>query len=152
MTYEIISRRRKKNLAPIITPDDAYNLVKRYRNLPQEHFIVITLNGAHEPITVSIVSIGLINRTIIHPREVFIRAIQDMAAAIIVCHNHPSGTLRASPEDDEITERVCNAGELLGIRVLDHIIFSKNGYASMRQEGYLKNQQGDIQYGGENDG
>jgi DNA repair protein RadC len=142
MTYEIISKRRKKNPAPVRTPDDAYNLIKRYRNLQQEHFIVITLNGAHEPITVSIASIGLINRLIIHPREVFIRAIRDMAAAIIVCHNHPSGSLIASPEDNAITETVCNAVELLGIHVLDHIIFSKRGFASMQREEYYKNQQG----------
>jgi len=137
MTYEIISKRRKNNPAPVKTPDDAYSLIKRYRNLQQEHFIVITLNGAHEPITVSIASIGLINRLIIHPREVFIHAIRDMAAAIIVCHNHPSGSLIASPEDNVITEKVCNAGELLGIPVLDHIIFSKRGYASMRRDEYF---------------
>jgi len=138
MTYEIISKRRIKNLSPIKTPNDAYKLIERYKDLLQEYFIVITLNGSHEPITVSIANIGLVNRTIVHPREVFVRAIRDMATAIIICHNHPSGSLKASPEDSEITERLTQAGELLGINVLDHIIISKNGYISLRNEGLFK--------------
>jgi DNA repair protein RadC len=140
VTYEIISKRKKNNPTPVRTPGDAYNLIKRYLNAPQEQFIVITLNGAHEPITVSIASTGLVNRAIVHPREVFVRAVRDMAAAISVCHNHPSGSLNAPPEGGEITESLCNAGELLGINVLDRIIFSKNGYASLRMEGYFKNK------------
>lgn len=138
MTYEIISKRRKNNAVPIKTPADVYKLIERYWGARQEHFIVITLNGIHVPISISLVSIGLVNRTVVHPREVFIRAIHDMASAIIVCHNHPSGSLKASPEDNEITERICKAGELIGIHVLDHIIFSETGYTSLRQEGYLK--------------
>jgi len=131
MTYEIISKRKKNKPIPIRSPQDVFNLVRRYLDSPQEQFIVITLNGAHEPINVSIVSIGLVNRTIVHPREVFIRAIQDMACSIIVCHNHPSGSLSVSPEDNEITERLAKAGELIGIQVLDHIIFSETGYVSL---------------------
>jgi DNA repair protein RadC len=138
MVYEIVSARRKKNPGTVTTPDDAYNLLKRYRNAQQEQFIVITLNGAHKPISVSLASIGLVNRAIVHPREVFIRAIKDNASAVILCHNHPSGFLKPSPEDNEITDRMCDAGELIGIRVIDHIIFSKNGYASLRKEGYFK--------------
>jgi len=143
MTYQIVSERRKSNLGAIKTPDDVYNkLLKRYRNEPKEQFIVITLNGTHEPISVSIASIGLVNRTIIHPREVFCRAIQDMATAILVCHNHPSGSLQPSDEDTEITERLCKAGHLLGIHVLDHIIFSKKDFLSLRKEGYFKPEEG----------
>jgi len=138
MTYEIITKRQKRETSPLLRPDDAYNLIKRYRNSPQEQFIVITLNGAHVPISVSLASIGLVNRTIIHPREVFVRAIRDMASAVIVCHNHPSGSLNASPEDNELTERICKAGELLGIHVIDHIIFTNTGYASLRRAGYFK--------------
>jgi len=139
MTYEIISKRKKSNPSPIRSPQDVFNLVRRYRDYQQEQFIVITLNGAHEPINVSIASIGLVNRTIVHPREVFVRAIQDMASAIIVCHNHPSGSLSVSPEDNEITERLCSAGELMGIYILDHVIISKSGFISLRNEGYFKN-------------
>ena len=141
MTYEIISKRKKNNTAPVKSPDDAYNLLSRYHDAKQEHFIVITLNGAHEPISVAITSIGLVDKTIVHPREVFVRAIQDMASAIIVCHNHPSGSLKVSAEDDEITKRIQSAGLLLGIHVLDHIIFSKFGYASLRQEGYFPSEE-----------
>jgi DNA repair protein RadC len=138
MVYEIVSARQKKSPAKVITAEDAYNLLKPYWNAEQEHFIIITLNGAHKPIKVSIVSIGLVNRTVVHPREVFVRAIQDNATAIILCHNHPSGNLDASTEDREITERMCDVGELVGIRVIDHIIFSKTGYASLRKNGYFK--------------
>ena len=137
MTYQIISERRKKNPGIIRMAGDAYNLVKRYWNAEKEHFIVITLNGTYEPISVSIVSIGLVNKTIVHPREVFINAIRDVATAIIVCHNHPSGSLLVSDEDNKVSEMIYKAGELLGIKVLDHIIFSKLGYASLRKEGYL---------------
>jgi DNA repair protein RadC len=141
MVYEIVSKRRIKNPVPVFNHEDAYNLIKRYQNLPKEQLILITLNGTHKPISVSIVSIGIVNRTIVHPREIFIRAIQDKASAIIICHNHPSGSLNASQEDNEITDRICDAGELLGIRVLDHIIFSENGYASLRKDGYFKTRE-----------
>jgi DNA repair protein RadC len=141
MKYQIVSERQISNPGTIKTPDDVYNLVKRYRNAKKEHFILITLNGAHEPISVSIVSIGLVNRTIVHPREVFAKAIKDMATAIIICHNHPSGSLKESDEDNEITERIYEAGKLLGINVLDHIIFSKTSFRSLRKEGYLKREE-----------
>jgi len=141
MVYEIVSKRRKKNPNPVITPDDAYELVKHYKNAEKEQFILITLNGNHRPISVSIVSIGLVNQTIVHPREVFIRAIKDNASAIIICHNHPSGNLYPSPGDNKITEMIYDAGELIGIKVLDHIIFSENGYASLRKDGYFKTRE-----------
>ena len=138
MKYQIVSERRKNYPESIRNPSDAYNLLKRYWKAVKEHFLLITLNGSHEPISLSIVSIGLVNRTIVHPREVFNKAILDMATAIIIAHNHPSGKLTPSPEDEEITSMIFEAGELLGINVLDHLIFSKYGYASLRQEGYLK--------------
>ena len=137
MTYEIVSKRRNNSPNPIYSPEDAYCLLKHFYSAKKEHFIVITLNGSHLPITVSIISIGIANRTIVHPREVFIKAIEDRAIAIIVCHNHPSGSLKPSPEDNEITERLYEAGKVIGINVLDHIIFSRNGYASLRKEGYF---------------
>jgi len=139
MTYQIVSERKRKNNPGVIRrPKDAYDLVKHYGNAEKEHFLLITLNGNHEPISVSIVSIGLVNRTIVHPREVFSRAVRDMATAIIVCHNHPSGSLEPSNEDKEVTEMIYEAGEVLRIRVLDHIIFSQFGFASLQAEGYLK--------------
>jgi DNA repair protein RadC len=138
MTYQIVSERKKNHHGAISTPDDAYSLIKRYGNAPKEQFLVITLNGAHEPISVCIATIGLANNTIIHPREVFVRAIQDMASAVVICHNHPSGSLNPSREDEEITIRMREAGRLIGIKVIDHIIFSKNGFISLRKEGYFE--------------
>ena len=141
MKYQIVSERQIYNDAIIKTSDDAYEIVKRYRNEEKEHFIVITLNNNHNPISVVIASIGLVNKTIVHPREVFVRAIQDLASAVIVCHNHPSGSLTISPEDIEITERLNEAGKIIGIDVVDHLIFTKDGYTSMRKQGYLQNKE-----------
>jgi DNA repair protein RadC len=135
MTYQIVSERRKNHQSAIKTPNDVYNLIKRYGNSPKEQFLVITLNGANVPISVCIATIGLANKTIVHPREVFVRAIQDMATAVVICHNHPSGSLSPSREDEEITMRMRKAGEVTGIQVIDHIIFSKNGFISLRKEG-----------------
>jgi len=141
MKYQIVSERRVNNNAVIKTSDDAYEMVKRYKNEEKEHLIVITLNNNHNPISVIIASIGLVNKTIVHPREVFIRAIKDMASGIIICHNHPSGSLEVSQEDIEITERLCSAGNILGIKVVDHLIFTKNEYKSLRKNGYFQNEE-----------
>jgi DNA repair protein RadC len=141
MTYEIISKRKKNNVGPIMNPEDAYHLLKPYQNANQEQCIVITLNGAHEPITVSLVSIGLVNKTLIHAREVFIRAIEDRASAIIIAHNHPSGILKPSNEDNDITKIIRDAGKLIGIPAIDHIIFSKDGFISLKKEGYFKQKE-----------
>jgi DNA repair protein RadC len=137
MIYQIVSERKLKRKAKIKSPSEVYELVKRYAALKQEYFILLTLNGAHNVISISIVTIGLVNRTIVHPREVFCRAISDRASAIIVCHNHPSDAVIPSDEDKQITERIYKAGELIGIPLLDHVVFSKTNYTSMRQQGDL---------------
>jgi DNA repair protein RadC len=121
----------------IRTPEDAFNVVRHIGDRNQEHFLVLTLNGAHELIRSNLVSIGLVNRTVIHPREVYAPALEDRAAAIIVAHNHPSGNLEPSLDDEEVTERLNEAGELLGIRLLDHVIFASDSYSSFVQEGRL---------------
>jgi len=97
----------------------------------QEHFFVITLNGAHEVIHAHLISKGTVNQSLVHPREVFAEAIAERAAAIVCVHNHPSGNLTPSKEDEEITRRLEEAGKLLGIPLLDHIIVSKNGFQSL---------------------
>ena len=135
MTYQIISERRLKRKVKVISPEEAYLLVKRYAAEKQECFILLTLNGSHNVISVSIVSIGLVNRTIVHPREVFAKAISDRASAIIVCHNHPSGAVDPSAEDKQVTREIFQAGEIIGIPLIDHIIFSKSGYTSLKKEG-----------------
>jgi DNA repair protein RadC len=118
-------------------PADVFPLIAHWADRTREQFITITLNGAHEVINSRIVTIGLINRTVIHPREVFATAIADRACALIVAHNHPSGRLEPSEEDIEITNRLLESGMMLGIAILDHVIFSQDGYFSFVEKGIL---------------
>jgi DNA repair protein RadC len=135
MTYEIISGRKVRNPEKVLKPEEVYALVKRYTKSRQEQFIVITLDGAHQPVSISVAFIGTVNNIMVHPREVFYRAIRDMAAGVIVCHNHPSGQLKPSPEDLKITRCLYEAGNILGIHFIDHLIIAKTGFYSFRQQG-----------------
>jgi len=119
-------------------PIDIFTLVRHYADRKQERFISLSLNGAHEVLAVRVVTIGLVNKTIVHPREVFADIIQDRAAAFCVAHNHPSGQLDSSPEDNEITERLQSAARILGLHFIDHIIFSQTSWYSYRENGKLK--------------
>ena len=119
------------------TPSDVFPLVAHFADLKQERFLTVSLNGAHEVIQTRTVSVGLVNRTLIHPREVFADALTDRACAIIVAHNHPSGQLTPSPEDKDITRRLRGAGELLGIPLLDHLVFSQQDFYSFVEHGLL---------------
>jgi DNA repair protein RadC len=119
--------------ARIDHPSDAFSLVRHYANRKQEYFICISLNGAHEVLAVRVITVGLVNRTIVHPREVFADALGDRACAIICAHNHPSGMTEPSREDDEVTESLNRAAELLGINFLDHVIFTGDAYFSYCQ-------------------
>ena len=118
-------------------PASVFDLVRHYGDRVQEHFLVVMLNGAHELMGVNLVTIGLVNRTLVHPREVFSDPIRMRATAIILAHNHPSGNLEPSPDDLEVTLRLKKAGLLLGIEVLDHIIFSSEDYRSMSETGEM---------------
>jgi DNA repair protein RadC len=118
-------------------PVDIFTLVRHYADRKQERFISLSLNGAHEVLAVRVVTIGLVNKTIVHPREVFADLIQDRAAAFCVAHNHPSGQLVSSPEDDDITERLQSAAQILGLHFIDHIIFSETAWWSFRENGKL---------------
>lgn len=129
-----ISRRivfcdRKK----IIYPSDIISLLRNYSDRKQEYFICIYLNGAHESIAVKVISIGIVNKAIVHPREVFAYAIEQRAASIIMAHNHPSNNVLPSAEDEQVTERLITAGGILGIPVLDHIVFSPDTYYSFSE-------------------
>lgn len=118
-------------------PRDVLPLVRHMTQKPQENFITLTLNGAHEVINLRIVSVGLVNRTVVHPREVYWGAITDRAAALVVCHNHPSGSVEPSQEDRNVTRRLSEAGEILGIPLLDHVIIGRKGFFSFLEEGLL---------------
>jgi len=118
-------------------PEDIHELIKHHADRRQEKFISISLNGAHEVLAVRIVTIGLVNRTIIHPREVLADPIQDRASSVAVAHNHPSGNLQPSMEDRKITQRLKDAAEILGLNFLDHLIFSDTDLFSFRREGLI---------------
>jgi DNA repair protein RadC len=118
-------------------PEDVFNLIRHYGDRRQERFICVSLNGAHEVIAVRVVTVGLVNRTIVHPREVFSDPLQDRASAVCVAHNHPSGKLTPSGEDDEITFRLKEAADILGINFLDHLIFSSEGFFSYSRNGLI---------------
>jgi DNA repair protein RadC len=121
----------------IRNPEDIFNTVRHFSDRRQERFICLSLNGAHELIKARTVTLGLVNRTIVHPREVFADPILDRASAIAVAHNHPSGQLKPSPEDDDITLQLVQSAKILGLRFLDHVIFTDTGYFSYRQTGRL---------------
>jgi len=116
--------------ARVKSPKDIYALIRHYSGCRQERFISISFNGAHEVLASRIVTTGLVDKTIIHPREVFADIISDRASAFCVAHNHPSGSLNPSKEDDDVTLRLKKAAKILGIRMLDHIIFTEHGYFS----------------------
>lgn len=135
--YEFTRRRVRPHGVKIRNAKDILPLVSHLVARPQEHFVAISLNGAYEVIACRVLTIGLVNSSQIHPREVFSEAITDRATAIIVAHNHPSGNLTPSKEDKLVTERLVKAGKLLGINLLDHIIFSSAGYYSFLEENCL---------------
>jgi DNA repair protein RadC len=135
---EQLSVMERENPTRRITfPGDAFPMLMKHGRRTQESFWVITLNGAHEVIRKREVTKGLLNRTVVHPREVFRGAIMDNAAAVILAHNHPSGSVTPSHEDRDITKRLKQAGEVIGIRVLDHLVFSREAYYSFLEHGEL---------------
>lgn len=134
---EFARRRIKPDGAKIETPADLLPHVRHYADRKQEHFLCASINGANEILNVRVVSIGLIDRTPVHPREVYADALTDRAAAIIVAHNHPTGGLEPSAADVEITNQLKAAGSVVGITLLDHIIFNRSGYHSFLESGRL---------------
>lgn len=133
-----LGKRRSSHLkAPIKHPQDIVPFVRNYAINSKEYFLSVTLNGGHEIIQIHVVSIGTINRTIIHPREIFVDAIKENASAIIVCHNHPSGNCNPSNEDIETTKMLIGASEILGIPLLDHIIIGFDKYFSFMENKIL---------------
>jgi DNA repair protein RadC len=121
----------------ITDASDVYEELAAFSRRAQEHFIVITLDGASHIIQTRTVFIGTLNQSLVHPREVFANAIADRAAGIIIAHNHPSGNLEPSQADRRITQRLKEAATLLGIDLLDHVILTRDGYRSFAEEGWL---------------
>jgi len=122
---------------PIVkTPEDVASLVKaRLKGKKKEYFLALLLDTRNQLIKVSEISIGSLDTSIVHPREVFKEAISASAASVIFVHNHPSGDCTASEDDIELTKRLAQSGEIVGIDVLDHIIISDKKYLSLKREG-----------------
>ncbi len=116
---------------------NVYDLMRVHALKKQEHFWLLTLDGASKIIRLKTLFIGTLTQSIVHPREVFAEAIADRAAAIIVVHNHPSGSLVPSEADKNVTRRLAEAGQLLGIELKDHLIISSRGYYSFSEEGLV---------------
>ncbi len=130
---EFSRRRIRPEGLKIKFPSDVMPLLHHYCDRKQEHFISITVNAANEVLKTRVITIGLIDKSHVHPREVFADAITDRASAIIVAHNHPTGNIEPSRADIEITKTLKEAGKILGISVLDHLIFGNKGYYSFAE-------------------
>lgn len=130
--YELWRRQFEVSERPIIdSPEKAVERLTDLRDKKQEYFVCLTLDGANRLIAKRVISIGTLTSSLVHPREVFAEAITDRAASIIVAHNHPSGNLEPSQADRDVTERLREAGELLGISLLDHIIITKDSHKTI---------------------
>jgi len=128
---EFWRRKYTKQTAPLIdSPESAAEQLEFIRNKRQEYFVMLTLDGARRLINCRTITIGTLMSSLVHPREVFSPAIEDRAASIIVGHNHPSGMLDISENDREVTKRIRLAGELLGIKLDDHIIVAGDSFVS----------------------
>ncbi|MEA1945086.1 MAG: DNA repair protein RadC [Euryarchaeota archaeon] len=136
-SFELARRHIVKETIKITEAEDVLPLIDWIANKQQEYFICITLNGANEVIENRTVTVGLLDRSQVHPREVFADVITDRAASVIFAHNHPSGALEPSNSDLKIQEQLTEAGRILGIKVLDHIIISKKGYYSFQENGLV---------------
>lgn len=136
--FEFTRRKLRKKTLTIRCASDVYPLVAHLSSKKQEHFLCISLSGANEVIASRTITIGLLNSSQVHPREVFADAISDRAASVILAHNHPSRQPEPSPEDLAVTRRLCEAGIILGITVLDHIIVAGDTVYSFRDNNLIE--------------
>ncbi len=125
------------NLPTIVSARDAVAQLQELRHAKKEHFVALYLNARNQLLSKETISIGTLNASLIHPREVFKSAIDHLAASILVAHNHPSGSLEPSEDDLEVTKRLKEAGKILGIEIVDHVIVTKRGFASLKEKNLL---------------
>ena len=124
----------RQNGKPIKSAKDVYDYAsQRLNSNDKEHFMILHLDSKNRIIKDEVISIGTLNASIIHPREIFKSAIKESANSIILVHNHPSGDSEPSAEDEQVTEKLFEAGELLSIKVLDHVIIGKYNYHSFKE-------------------
>jgi len=140
--YEIFRRTNKLkkigNKVKIKTAEDVFNyFVDKLQDKKKEHFYALYLDTKNCIISEELISVGILNASLIHPREVFNPAIKASANSLILVHNHPSGDCKPSSEDETVTKMLYNAGDLLGIKVLDHVIIGKDSFTSLKEKGLL---------------
>jgi len=117
-----------------LTPKDVWNELKDIRDNKKEHFVIFFLDVRNQEIKREIISVGSLNANLVHPREVFEPAVRYLTAQVILAHNHPAGDLKPSEQDIKITKRLVDAGDILGIDIVDHIIVTKDGFLSFKQK------------------
>ncbi len=128
----------KDECPPIVGgPEAAFSLVRDLGAKKREHFAALYLNARNALIARETISIGSLNASLVHPREVFHPAVRELAASIILAHNHPSGDVTPSREDVELTRRLVKAGELMGVEVLDHIVVGGRRFVSLKSKGLM---------------
>jgi len=134
-----LAARRLHPGASIRGPADVFaHFHPSLRLVPQERFIALLLDGRHRVLREEVVSQGTLTASLVHPREVFRPALRESAAALILVHNHPSGDPTPSAEDREVTLRLVRAGDLLGVRVIDHVVVAERGFCSLKEEGAME--------------
>ncbi|MCE9585266.1 DNA repair protein RadC [Candidatus Nomurabacteria bacterium] len=134
---ELGKRLNNENKQAVLSARDVWNFCSDIRIMQREHFVAFYLDTQNCLIERQTISIGTLNSSLVHPREVFEPALSFHAASVIVAHNHPSGELEPSPEDKEVTKRLVEAGKIIGIDIIDHVILSKKGYLSFQQKNLL---------------
>lgn len=134
-----LSRRllKDKKAELILSPKDVWDNLKDIRDNKKEHFAIFYLDARNQKIQREIISVGILNANLIHPREVFEPAVRHTAAQILIAHNHPSGDTSPSGEDMSVTRRLMEAGKILGIEIVDHVIVTRNSFLSLKYEGLL---------------
>ena len=118
---------------PITSPADVLPEMRHIRDLKKEHFVAIFLNARNQVIKTDTISMGSLNASLVHPREVFAPAVGISAASVILAHNHPSGDVTPSKEDISLTKRMVQAGQIMGIEVVDHLIVASDKFLSMKE-------------------
>ncbi|QBK26395.1 RadC family protein [Ureibacillus thermophilus] len=133
-----LSQKQIDSRFAVRSPKDAASfLMPEMSSLQQEHFVALYLNTKNQVIHKQTIFIGSLNSSIVHPREIFKEAIKRSAASIICAHNHPSGNAAPSPEDIEVTKRLQEAGYIIGIELIDHLIIGDHQYFSLKEQGYI---------------
>ena len=136
--YELGRRHlQNKQSVLLLSYKDVWDELKDIRDHKKEHFVIFFLDSRNQEIKREIVSVGSLNTNLVHPREVFEPAVRHLAAQVIIAHNHPAGDPSPSQEDSDITKQLVNAGKILGIEIIDHVIVTKDGFLSMKQKGIL---------------